>query len=67
MSARRDSQPGSAIQIIAPAAVGIGCGIAMSELTEWQWWIRYPLILVAVFVAALLVQGLRERRTRTRS
>ncbi len=67
MAARRDSQSGSAVQIVTPAAVGIGCGIAMSELTEWQWWIRYPLILVAVFVTALVVQGIRERRSRTQS
>lgn len=50
-----------------PAAVGIGCGIAMSELTEWQWWIRYPLILVAVFVAALVVQAVSQDRSRSRS
>ena len=67
MAARRDSQSGSAVQIVTPAAVGIGCGIAMSELTEWQWWIRYPLILAAVFVTALVVEAVSQRRERSHS
>lgn len=45
--------------------MGLGCGIVMREFTDWQWWIRYPLILVAVFVAAVVVEVFSQRRTQS--
>lgn len=67
MSARRASQRGTARQVIASAIVGIGSGILMRQFTEWQWWIRYPLILAAVFVTAVVVEAVSQRRARSRS
>ena len=67
MAARHSSTRGTAIQVIAGTVVGLGAGVAMRTFTDWQWWIRYPLILVAVFVAALAVVALSQRRARTRT
>ena len=67
MTTRRSSPPDTAIKVIAGAAVGLGCGVAMRQLTDWQWWIRYPLILVAVFVAALTVEAVLDVRAARRT
>lgn len=70
MATRRDSQPGTGIKVVAGAVVGIGCAVAMRELTDWAWWIRYPLILAVVFVAAVTIEAIRDalaRRSRASS
>lgn len=55
---------------MAGAVVGIGCAVAMRELTDWAWWIRYPLILAVVFVAAVTIEAIGDalaRRSRASS